>query len=471
MPRPYSLIPLTISALAGCAGGEPSTSGDAPTWHQDIAPIVIESCAGCHAEGGIGPFPLTTYEQARSFAPAIASAVERGTMPPFLAQDTEDCTPTLPWLHDLRLGDAQKDLIARWADAGAPEGDPASAAPVQSPSPAVLPREDVVLSLPEPIEVQGDRDMHTCVVLDPGLAEDSFITGRLITSGNEAVLHHVVSYAVVPGEGQTKADLEAAILAEKGVGIGGRYDCFGGINLSTVGTEIIDAWAPGGLPNLAPASSGQPFSKEALVVLDIHYHPAASLEIDSATRLSLMLADEAPELVSQTILLGNFDGHYEDYYGTADLMQQTGESEPAFLIPAGESGHVEEMTWKWALPPGFSISVYGMGTHMHYVGRDMKVTLERAAGEPAEECLIQTPAWDFNWQRGYQYDAPYEQLPAMKDGDVLRMRCVFDNTESNPFLVDALDEQGLDSPVDVFLGEDTLDEMCLAAVSIIYPNF
>jgi hypothetical protein len=474
MCRNVHPLALVLLSALGCTGedqGDPS----APTWHQDVAPLVIERCSGCHEEGGIGPFPLQTYEQARDFAPAMLASVEAGSMPPFLAQETEECQPRLPWKHDLRLSAEDKEMLRAWVDGGTPEGDPATAAPLQPPGVVQLERADVVLALPEPIEVEGTRDIHTCLVLDPGLAEDSYVIGRLITSGNEKVLHHVVSYMVEPGldeDGtpQTKADVEAAIRAERGVGIGERFDCFGGLGLSTVATEILDAWAPGGLPNLAPPGSGQPLSKDALVILDIHYHPTGEgVEVDTDTALSLMLTQERPDLISQTILLGNFPGHFESEFGTAELLQQPGESEPAFFIPAGEPAHVEEMTWQWVLAPGFDLSIYGMGTHMHYVGRDMVVSLEPAGGEP--ECLIQTPAWDFNWQRGYLYDAEMADLPAMRHGDVLRMRCVYDNTMANPFLQRALGEQGLDAPVDVTLGEDTLDEMCLAALSIVYTNF
>jgi hypothetical protein len=105
---------------------------------------------------------------------------------------------------------------------------------------------------------------------------------------------------------------------------------------------------------------------------------------------------------------------------------------------------------------------------MHYVGRGMRITLEHESGD--SECLIETPAWDFNWQRGYAYDATYDQLPTMLGGDTLRMRCDYDNSMDNRFVVQALDDQGLSEPVDVPLGEDTLNEMCLGAFGITYPN-
>jgi hypothetical protein len=129
--------------------------------------------------------------------------------------------------------------------------------------------------------------------------------------------------------------------------------------------------------------------------------------------------------------------------------------------------------------------VFAMGTHMHYVGRDMSIQLEHNSASEADagvaasdagaatggqECLIETPQWDFNWQRGYGFDGSFDQLPVMRAGDVIKFRCVFDNSMDNPFVVQALDARGLDAPVEVRLGEDTLDEMCLGAFGIIYPN-
>ena len=243
---------------------------------------------------------------------------------------------------------------------------------------------------------------------------------------------------------------------------------------STIPVSMLDAWAPGGVPNMAPANSGQPVQKDSLVLMDTHYHPTGSgTETDSKTHLGLMLSKTKPAFISRVILLGNFKDHNESQYGISDLLKQKGESAPEFMIPAGEKAHVEEMTWTWASLASGELKVYGMGTHMHYVGRDMRVTLVHKtpmAPEPKTECLIETPAWNFNWQRGYAYDGSMDELPSMREGDTLHIRCVFDNTMDNPYVLQALDDQGLRAPVDVPLGEDTLNEMCLAAIGIIYPN-
>ena len=85
-----------------------------------------------------------------------------------------------------------------------------------------------------------------------------------------------------------------------------------------------------------------------------------------------------------------------------------------------------------------------------------------APGTAADQCLLAIPHWDFDWQRVYRYDAPIEQLPTVAPGDVMTIRCTYDNTVDNPKLADSLQEQGLTQPQTVQLGETTLDEMCLA---------
>lgn len=119
------------------------------------------------------------------------------------------------------------------------------------------------------------------------------------------------------------------------------------------------------------------------------------------------------------------------------------------------------------------VATLAVGTHMHYVGKDARFWIERnnpTAGEPAEECLVQTPAWDFNWQRGYMFDVSISELPTISSGDKLRLECRYDNSMSNRFVAEALAQEGLSAPHDVYLGEQTLDEMCLGAIGFLTPH-
>jgi hypothetical protein len=116
--------------------------------------------------------------------------------------------------------------------------------------------------------------------------------------------------------------------------------------------------------------------------------------------------------------------------------------------------------------------IFAAGTHMHWAGTGMSIHLEHnnpGPGIPERECLIETPRWDFNWQRGYQYDVPLSEVPVAMPGDKLHYQCTYDNSLDNPLVREALADQGLDQPRDVFLGEATLDEMCLGAFGVATP--
>ena len=72
--------PVVLLALTWFACG-PS----APTYHQDVAPLLAARCTNCHAKGGIAPFSLETAEDAQPMSKAIVAAVQAGRMPPWKA--------------------------------------------------------------------------------------------------------------------------------------------------------------------------------------------------------------------------------------------------------------------------------------------------------------------------------------------------------------------------------------------------
>tara|TARA_B100000029_G_scaffold289598_1_gene283291 strand:- start:90 stop:596 length:507 start_codon:yes stop_codon:yes gene_type:complete len=140
------------------------------------------------------------------------------------------------------------------------------------------------------------------------------------------------------------------------------------------------------------------------------------------------------------------------------------EGEVEFRIPAEAQGHTETILAELGIGPNMDVRLWAVAPHMHLVGVDMKISVVRESPGPNEnsqECLVHVPRWDFDWQRIYQYDLPTDELPRVEAGDTLELRCTYDNTLDNPGLVRALDEEGVSAPQDVYLGEGTLDEMCI----------
>src|ERR1041385_6094232 len=93
---------------------------------KDIAPILQRSCQECHHPDGVAPMSLVTYEDARPWAKAMkmrtALRSQRGAMPPFFVEKNIGIQK---FKHDPSLSEDEIAMIARWADSGAPRGNPA----------------------------------------------------------------------------------------------------------------------------------------------------------------------------------------------------------------------------------------------------------------------------------------------------------------------------------------------------------
>lgn len=411
-----------------------------PNWHEDIAPLVVEHCGGCHVSGGIAPYPMEDYEQTRPLAPIMALQSEARLMPPWHAIETDECQPPAAFKHDARLADEQIQLLRDWADLGAPEGDPALAAPLPPPPSFDLPDPTTTLAMQGSVTVQPEGpqlDFFHCLSLDPGNAQDVYVDGVQVIPGNNAIVHHVLIYV----------DPNADSASWPG---GVSSDCGGGAGVSS--PTLVGGWVPGGLPMTTPDTVGIRLPANARIVLNMHYHAVATgPEVDDSTGLALRWQTTAPQYISDFTLIG----------APGEGQVQTS----PFMIPAGATGHEEVIEYTVPNIGGLDVRVFSVLNHMHKVGVDMKTSVVRA-GSGEEECLVQTPAWDFNWQRLYEYDVPIDQAFKVEGGDVVRVRCTYDNTLDNPAVVEILNEVGLTEPQNVGLGEGTLDEMCLAGVGV-----
>src|ERR1051326_3331788 len=100
----------------------PAFSADFPsqvTFHKDVLPVLQKNCQTCHRPGQAGPMSFLTYESTRPWAKAIKEAVLLRKMPPWFANPRFG-----HFRNDPSLNQNDIDLIAKWTDAGAPEGNP-----------------------------------------------------------------------------------------------------------------------------------------------------------------------------------------------------------------------------------------------------------------------------------------------------------------------------------------------------------
>lgn len=440
-----SLLAFTV----GCGtDAEPGGSDPEPvpraTWYQDVAPILATHCMSCHQDGGIAPFALTEYEEVVPIGDMVKKAIDDGIMPPWSVDATDDCAPSHGWKDDPRLSEAEKTTIASWIEDGYKAGEPAdiTVAPVPD-----LANKTHSLT-PDPYVTQGVTDEFVCFLLDPELATDSWLTGWHVRPGNPTVVHHAVLSSL-------PANLMAA--AKNQIGVGHSFPCSAAA--AVPGAQIVGAWAPGG----QPYDSGELGIKLAAgegLIMQIHYHPAGTIAEPDATTVDLRITQTRPAAEYVLRGFGNVHGAPGLQPGPYDPPEG-----PKFEIPANVSDG-EELMYQTVPLAQNELRVLTAFPHMHFVGVGLSAWVTHARpqpGEPARECLVNVNRWNFDWQRQYSVDAAaIEELPSIRPGDRLELRCKYDNTIENPFVQRALADQGLDAPVTVHLGEQTTDEMCLS---------
>ena len=83
--RVAAIVGLAVLAGGGHVALLAAPAAAPPTYFKDVKPILDGRCADCHMAGGIAPFSLQTYGQARRHRRQISSAVRGRVMPPWHA--------------------------------------------------------------------------------------------------------------------------------------------------------------------------------------------------------------------------------------------------------------------------------------------------------------------------------------------------------------------------------------------------
>jgi len=100
------------------------------TFSKDVAPILQRSCENCHRPDSVAPMSLVTYEDVRPWARAIKQRIsigpKAGVMPPWYVEKNIGIQQ---FHNDPSLSDDEIALIGKWADSGAPRGNPADMPP------------------------------------------------------------------------------------------------------------------------------------------------------------------------------------------------------------------------------------------------------------------------------------------------------------------------------------------------------
>jgi len=405
-------------------------------YYVDAKPILDANCATCHKAGEIGAFSLTTYDEVLSVAPLLAREIEAGTMPPWGA--SSECNE---YLHDRSLSVEDRELLLTWLDEGLAEGDPASAEPLPTPEPMTF---DLSIQLPEPYVPNGELDDYRCMLVDWPLDEPKYAVGFGVTPDRRDLVHHVVAYVADPSIADALEELDAA---DPGPG----YSCFGaptpqntpGVIGLGIDQRWLGQWAPGPAGRPSPPGTGILIEPGSTLILQMHYNTATADPSPDQSSVELQLADEV-ERPAAVVPFLNFGWAL----GSVPMDIPPGVEDAVITYEQDIANNLLDMFGSPAgLANGDSFVVQEIFFHMHTLGASGTLEHKRPAPDPDDQCLLELPRWDFNWQNSYQLRQPRTVDP----GDSLRIECHFDNS---------------DGASTVGFGDGSSDEMCLAILYV-----
>jgi len=404
-------IGLAVIATARIAAGlsaeasaeaEPASTAAAPTFSKDIAPVLFNRCAECHRAGAMAPMSLLTYEDVRPWAKAIKAKVVKREMPPWGADPSVG-----RFANDPSLSQAEIDMIAAWADAGAPEGRRADLPPAPKFTEGwSIGKPDHIFTMLQPFKVPADGTVpYVYITIPTNLKEDIWIRGVELKPTDRRVVHHIIS-DLVEGDGKpvdpTPKPTRDRTRKEVGGGLGGLV--------------------PGRLYGLYEEGVARKIPAGADIVLQMHYTTIGQ-SITDQTQIGVVLAKEPP-----TKLRAGGGGQIPNI---------------SFAIPAGHANY--EVVAKQTINRDTYLST--MYPHMHVRGKDVSYTIVYPDGR--EEVVLNVPKYDFNWQLNYRLAEP-KFIPK---GSTLLIKAHYDNSKDNPF--------NPDPTATVRWGDQTWEEMLI----------
>ena len=418
----HCIIAAAVCALPSVSEAQTSAR-DAVTFSKDVAPILQRSCQSCHTPGGIGPMALMTYDQVRPWARAIKTKTTRREMPPWFIEKNIGIQR---FKDDTSLSDRDIDIVSRWVDAGAPQGNPAELpAPRQRPDASgwTIGTPDLVVSSPVLNVKPVAADFMTDIGPAPtGLTEDRYVQAievREVARGqggnNKALNYFLVHHATI-----TITDpRDSSHDAEPGDEGSGRRLVF--YQMGQNPTSY-----PADVGALLPAGSGLKFG--------VHVH-----SVGEALPLKLEVALKFyPKGVKPKYVLVPFSASPRAQHEELDL-------------PAGESNiRVDGYT-----PVTRPMKLVTYVPHLHANGTRMCI---EAIYPDGRNEMINCSRWDHNWSRQYFYED--DAAPLLPAGTLVHVIAWFDNSAGNPRNVEPRNWKGY--------GNRTIDDMSFLLSEAIY---
>jgi hypothetical protein len=223
-------------AASACSSDQ--ANAGAPKYYEDVAPLVAQHCVGCHRDGGIAPFALTSYDQVKAHASDIESDTAARKMPPMPVDNSGQCNTysNARWLNDDEIA-----LLGRWVKGGTPAGDPSKTTALPEP-PASLTDPDAMLDIGTsyaPSDASGHDD-YRCFVVPSPVSERRYVTAYEVLPGQQREVHHVIVY-----QPSNDAEATAAHAKDDAADGAGRDEIGARMRIGDAGEEAPDVRVEG----------------------------------------------------------------------------------------------------------------------------------------------------------------------------------------------------------------------------------
>jgi hypothetical protein len=396
----FVVLPVTLAGQAAPKAANPEV-----TFTKDIAPILQRSCQSCHRPGSVAPMSLLTYEEARPWARSMKLRTSQqgkpNGMPPWFIEKNVGIQQ---YKGDISLSDEEIEKVAKWADSGAPRGNPADMPPPLKFAGAdewQIGTPDLIVSSPSYTMKATSPDWWGPIGETPtGLTEDRYVAAIEMkevgqaekrsdrqTIGGHYIFHHLIWSAVVGDGAQTRA-------SDAGQGwpiheVGRNADFFDpdAGRLLKAGSKLV-------FPSAHMHANG--VDTTAAVEIGFKFHPK----------------DYQPKKKVQHL----------DITATLDLD----------IRPLEANQKIETFS---TLTENVKIVAYE--PHMHAAG--VRMCMDAIYGSTTQ--TLSCAGYNHGWVRIYTYED--DAAPLLPKGTILRITGYFDNTPANKNVVDPRNWSGL----------------------------
>lgn len=350
---------------------------------------------------------MLDYQSVKTRTRTIAEVTRNAVMPPWLPEPGYGS-----FLGERRLTPQQRDLLQRWVDEGAAEGNPMELPPAPSNLGGwQLGTPDLVVGLPRAYTLPAESsDIWRNFVVPLPLTSSRHVRTVELRPGNAKYVHHA-QMAVDDLRTSRRRDQGDGQPGFEGMEMGDAYMPDG----SLIG------WTPGMHPFPGVKGAAWKLPAGSDLILQLHMLPSGKPEIIEPS-IGLYFASESESRTPLYLLMLDADDQLDIPPGVSDFVL-----EDRFELPV-------------------DVRVHAVYPHAHFLGKSLSAsaTLPDGLTRP----LLRIDRWDFKWQDVYRLSEPM----TLPKGSSVHMRWVYDNSAGNA-------AQQHHPPVRIRSGNRSSDEM------------